>query len=94
MKWYSVYIRASRTRVLYVGVTGNLARRVWQHQHDICPDSFTSRYAVHKLVYTEEYTVIEQAIEREKQLKSWRRQKKVALIERRNPGWRDLSLPL
>jgi putative endonuclease len=87
---YHVYILASESGVLYVGITNDLASRVWQHrQHH--PSSFTSQYNVHQLVYFETYADPRDAIAREKQLKNWRREKKVALIKRENPEWRDLS---
>ena len=87
---YHMYIMASRSRVLYTGVSGNLEQRVLQHKHKVQP-GFTSRYRVSRLVYYEEYGDIREAISREKQLKAWRRSKKVALIESMNPQWRDLS---
>ena len=88
---YYVYILASVTNVtLYIGVTRDLLRRVYQHKNHLEPDSFTSKYRVHKLVYFEETSDIKAALEREKQLKGWRRSKKNTLIERINPGWRDL----
>jgi putative endonuclease len=90
MRTYYVYIMASRSRVLYVGVTNNLARRVSEHRTG-SPGSFTSRYRVTCLVYFEEFRYILDAIAREKQLKGWRRSRKVDLIERRNPAWEDLS---
>ena len=91
MKSYFVYIMASHRRVLYIGVTSDLDKRVWQHQHNVHPWSFTARYRVHKLVYFETYSNIVAAIAREKKLKHFTRAEKVALIESRNPKWRDLS---
>jgi putative endonuclease len=91
MKLYYVYILASRSRVLYIGVTGNFELRLSEHRTKKYPNAFTSQYSVTKLVYFEEYTRIEDAIVREKQLKGWRRSKKVALIEIRNPEWADLG---
>jgi putative endonuclease len=87
---YYVYIVASRTRVLYVGVTNDLARRVWEHKEKLTP-GFTSKYNVNRLVYYEETSDVKAAIAREKQIKGWLRAKKVALIEGMNPGWADLS---
>jgi len=76
--------------VLYVGVTNNLERRLWQHkQHAI--QGFTAQYNVTRLVHFEHTTDVIEAITREKQIKGWRREKKVALIEGSNPGWKDLS---
>ncbi len=91
MKLYYLYILASITRVLYVGVTGDFEKRLAEHQSHFYPRSFTSQYNVTRLVYFEEYAEIADAIVREKQIKGWRRSKKVALIERTNPGWADLS---
>ena len=93
MREYYVYIMASRRRVLYVGVTNDLARRVDEHKQKKNA-GFTARYNVNRLVYFEEYGDIREAIAREKQIKSWRRSKKVALIELLNPKWRDLALEM
>ena len=90
MSHYFVYIMASRSGVLYVGVTNELARRVVEHQEGLIP-GFTSKYNVNRLVYFEEMKDIRAAIAREKQIKRWRREKKVRLIEGVNPNWRDLS---
>ncbi|MBI5876115.1 MAG: GIY-YIG nuclease family protein [Chloroflexi bacterium] len=87
----AVYILASqRNGTLYVGVTGNLSRRVWQHKNDEVV-GFTRQYHVHILVYYEVFDDMRAAIEREKQLKKWNRAWKIELIERANPQWRDLS---
>jgi len=86
----TVYIMASRRNgTLYVGVTSDLAGRVSLHKQDIV-QGFTSRYGVHILVYFEHHDTMELAIAREKRLKRWCRAWKVELIERSNPGWRDL----
>ena len=74
---------------LYIGVTGDLIKRVYEHKNDLT-DGFTKRCQVHNLVYYEVFENIEQAIIREKQLKKWRRQWKINLIEKDNPEWRDL----
>ena len=87
---YHVYVMASASGVLYIGVTGHLETRTLQHKQKIT-EGFTSRYNVTRLVYFETFGDIRNAIAREKQLKRWRREKKVALIERMNPTWRDLS---
>ena len=88
---YYVYILASATNVtLYIGVTSNLLQRIYQHRNHIEPDSFTAKYHVHKLVYFEETSDVRAALEREKQLKGWRRSKKNWLVERQNPNWIDL----
>ena len=87
---YCVYIMASkRNGVLYVGVTGDLVGRVYEHKNDVV-DGFTRRYHVHRLVYYEMTDDINEAIAREKRLKKWKRAWKIALIESANPGWRDL----
>ncbi|HVT13724.1 MAG TPA: GIY-YIG nuclease family protein [Fimbriimonadaceae bacterium] len=86
---YYVYILASANRTLYTGVTNRLGNRVWQHKEGVF-GGFTSKYRVHKLVYFEEFSEITEAIAREKQIKRWRREKKVFLIERNNPQWLDL----
>jgi putative endonuclease len=90
MPFYSVYILASRRHgTLYVGVTNELIRQVEEHQKHLTP-GFTSRYGVHRLVWYETFGRIEHAIRFEKQLKRWRRDWKVNLIERENPYWQDL----
>ena len=87
---YFVYFMASRKNgTLYVGVTNNLVRRVFEHKTDAI-DGFTKRYAVHALVWFEATDSIEAAIVREKQLKNWKRDWKVDLIETSNPDWNDL----
>jgi putative endonuclease len=90
MRRYFVYILASRSRVLYIGVTGDLLRRVRQHKQ-LQGSEFTTRYRVNRLVHFEETDYVFAALEREKQIKGWRREKKIALIEGINPAWRDLS---
>ena len=90
MKNYFVYILASNSRKLYVGVTNDLQRRVFEHKNRIT-GGFTSKYNINTLVYFEQTPDIEAAIRREKQLKGWSRSKKIALIEDRNPYWDDLS---
>ena len=88
---YYVYILASTTNyTVYVGVTRDLIRRVYEHRNHLDPNSFTSQYNVHKLVYFEQTSDVRAALEREKQLKGWRRSKKNALIEKMNPEWKDL----
>jgi putative endonuclease len=90
MRTYYVYVMASRSRVLYVGVTNNLTRRVNEHKRG-CNAGFTSRYRVTRLVYFEEFADIRDAIAREKTIKGWKRSRKIRLIERRNPMWEDLA---
>jgi putative endonuclease len=87
----AVYILASkRNGTLYVGVTSNLQKRAWEHKSDLVT-GFTKRYGVHRLVYYELHEDMVLAISREKQMKKWNRAWKLELIERQNPGWRDLS---
>src|SRR5256885_1897780 len=90
MRTYYVYIMASRSRVLYTGVTNDLGRRVHQHKRSLTP-GFTSRYHITRLVYFEEFGDVRDAIAREKQLKGWVRSRKVRLIEQKNPTWEDLA---
>jgi putative endonuclease len=85
-----VYILASqRNGTLYIGITDNLLRRVWEHKHQLV-EGFTNRYEIHHLVYYEVYEDPESVIAREKQLKEWRRNWKLELIEEKNPDWKDL----
>jgi putative endonuclease len=87
---FYTYILGSISGTLYLGMTNNLRRRVWQHkQHEI--EGFTAKYGVDRLLYFESFDDVRSAINREKQLKGWTRQKKIALIEARNPSWVDLS---
>ena len=86
----TVYILASRPNgTLYVGVTSDLARRVWEHRENLV-DGFTRRYGVHRLVYYEIHGDMRAAITREKQIKKWKREWKIRLIEEMNPEWEDL----
>jgi putative endonuclease len=87
---YFVYILASKSRTLYIGITSDLETRIREHRSGIY-GGFTTEYKVNRLVYYEEFQWVEAAIAREKQLKSWRREKKIMLIERENPTWEDLS---
>ena len=87
---FHVYIMASASGVLYVGVTNHLESRVAEHKQKLVP-GFSQTYNTTKLVYFEPFTDIRDAIAREKQLKRWRREKKVFLIEKHNPRWLDLS---
>ena len=90
MREYLVYIAASPSRTLYIGVTSNLERRMWEHKQKVFK-GFTARYGVDRLVHIEEFAHIDDAIAREKALKGWRRDRKVALVEAENPKWRDVS---
>jgi len=85
-----IYILANRSRTLYVGVTNNLQRRIFEHRERLVP-GFTSRYNIKRLVYFEAFPTMLEAIAREKQLKGWRREKKMALIATMNPHWRDIG---
>ena len=86
-----MYIAASLSRVLYIGVTNNLERRAAQHRDKLIP-GFTARYNIKYIVYFEEFDYIDQAINREKQLKRWTRAKKIKIIEQFNANWEDLSV--
>ena len=86
----AVYILASRKNgTLYVGVTSNLVKRIWEHRNDLV-EGFTNRYGVHQLVWYEIHESMDSAIQREKRLKAWKRAWKVQLIEKNNPKWEDL----
>jgi putative endonuclease len=87
---YHVYILASASRVLYTGITNDLQRRVFEHQARHIR-GFTQKYHVTQLMYCEAFRDVRDAIAREKQIKAWTRAKRIALIERLNPHWRDLS---
>jgi putative endonuclease len=90
MKSYFVYILASqRNGTLYIGVTSNLIKRVWEHRNNVV-EGFTKKYKVHSLVYFEQTDNVNSALRREKQLKNWQRKWKLALIEKENPKWIDL----
>jgi putative endonuclease len=89
-KTYYVYILSSQRRVLYIGITSHIEHRVGQHKSHAF-GGFTAKYNVTDLVYFERYSSVGKAIRREKELKGWRREKKIALIEVDNPKWRDLS---
>ncbi len=87
---FYTYILGSLSGTLYIGMTNNLRRRIWQHkQHEI--EGFTAKHGVDRLLYFESFDDVRNAIDREKQWKGWRREKKISLIEERNPQWVDLS---
>jgi putative endonuclease len=90
-KTYYVYILASKTRVLYIGFTNNLIRRISEHRMNVV-EGFSKKYKCKKLVYSEFYNDVNKAIAREKQLKRWRRDKKIMLIESVNPDWKDIGI--
>ena len=88
---YYVYMLTNWSdSVLYIGITGNLSRRLYEHRNGLV-EGYTKKYNVHKLVYFEETSDVYSAISREKQLKNWSRQKKNALVNKMNPQWKDLS---
>lgn len=90
MKKYYVYILSNYSKTLYIGVTGNLPRRIFEHKEKTIP-GFTERYNITELVYCEEFESVILAITREKQIKRWRRSKKNDLINSINPTWDDLA---
>ena len=90
MKTYYVYILASKSGTLYTGITSNLFRRVSEHKDHVFP-GFTSKYNVNRLLYYEKFGTPDAAIKREKQIKGWRREKKIKLIDSTNPEWKDLA---
>jgi putative endonuclease len=90
MRCYCVYVMASRSRVIYVGVTNDIIRRADEHKHGLVP-GFTSKYRVTRLVYYERFADVRDAIAREKEIKGWVRARKIRLIEQRNPTWEDLA---
>ncbi|EHO41394.1 Excinuclease ABC C subunit domain protein [Caldithrix abyssi DSM 13497] len=90
-KYYFVYIMTNwNNKVMYVGITNNLMRRVYEHKNKLI-DGFTKKYNINKLVYYETFQDVRAAIEREKEIKKWRREKKNKLVNTKNPEWRDLS---
>ena len=89
-RYYSVYIMGSLSGTLYVGFSGNLHKRVFEHKFHR-RDGFTAKYGVERLLYCASFDGVHKAIAREKQLKGWSRKKKIALIELRNPHWVDLA---
>jgi putative endonuclease len=94
MKYYYVYILASKRRgTLYIGVTNNLIRRMREHKNGVV-EGFTKKYKVHNLVYYQQCEDIESVIQREKELKAWHREWKIRLVEETNPLWKDLSVAL
>jgi len=90
-KEYYIYIMTNKSCILYTGVTNNLMRRVHEHKNKLNSNSFTSKYNIQFLVYYESTSSVHAAIAREKQIKGWLRKKKIALIDSRNPEWKDLS---
>lgn len=94
MRQYYVYMLASRKNgTLYIGVTNDLLKRVYEHKNNLI-EGFTNKYSVHNLVYYEQHNDIGKAITREKQIKKWKRQWKIELLELDNPEWKDLYTEL
>lgn len=89
-KTYWVYVLSNQSRKLYVGVTNNIQRRVYEHKNKEV-EGFTEKYNLAKLVWYDETDSVDIAIETEKKIKKWRREKKINLIEQRNPEWEDLA---
>jgi len=89
MKQYCVYILTNKSGTLYIGVTGNLKKRIWEHKNKVV-EGFTKKYKIDKLIYFEQTENVMSALEREKQLKKWSRIKKINLINNANPDWEDL----
>jgi putative endonuclease len=87
---YWTYIMTNRSGTLYIGVTNNLARRVYEHRNHVLP-GFTAHYRIDRLIHAESFSEIRDAISRERQLKNWSRARKLALIKENNPDWRDLA---
>ena len=90
MKQYYVYILTNKSKTLYVGLTNNLIRRLYEHKQKLV-NGFTKKYNMTHLVYLEETSDVVSAIAREKQIKGWLRRKKISLIETVNPEWKDLA---
>lgn len=85
-----VYLMTNHSGTLYIGMTNNLERRIWEHRHGVV-EGFTSKYHITRLVLAEPYAEVRDAIAREKQLKKWSRDKKIALVQSSNPEWHDLA---
>lgn len=93
MKTYWLYILCSQKHgTLYVGITSDLPRRIFEHKNHLIPHCFTSRYNVTQLVYVEQHVIFDQAVKRETRIKEWPRQWKINLIEKNNPDWLEIAL--
>ena len=92
-KTYFVYILGNNRPTLYIGMTNNLVRRVWEHKKGFV-DGFTKKYGLKKLLYFEQFSYVEDAIKREKQLKHWNREWKLDLIKKTNPEFKDLYVSI
>jgi len=93
MKNYFIYILSNKSKTLYIGVTSNLTKRIFEHKNKLF-EGFSKRYNLTKLVYIEQTNSVESAIKREKQLKNWHREWKINLIEENNPNWEDISIEI
>ena len=91
MQYYVYILTTENNKVMYVGVTNNLQRRIYEHKNGLI-DGFTKKYNVHKLVYFETTSDVKSAIEREKQIQGWTRAKKNALVETVNPNWDEVEI--
>jgi len=89
-KQYYVYIMTNKSRTLYTGITSNIKKRVYEHKNKLVP-GFTKKYNITRLIYFETFADVHSAIAREKTIKGWLRKKKVELITKTNPDWKDLS---
>ena len=91
-QWFVYIITNHKNTVLYTGITNNLKRRIWEHQNKIIDNSFSKKYRLYKLVWFEMFDGPQQAIEIEKKIKGWTRNKKTNLIKTKNPTFKDLNL--
>ena len=90
-KSYCVYILTNKSHTLYTGITSNLIKRIWEHKNKLA-DGFTKKYNINKLIYYEQYKDISYALQREKQVKSWTRKKRIDLIKTSNPNFEEIKL--
>ena len=88
--WFVYIITNYKNTVLYTGVTNDLIRRIWEHKTGIIKNSFSKKYRLYKLIWFEEFNTPQEAIEAEKKIKGWRREKKISLIKEKNPNFQDL----
>lgn len=88
--WFVYIITNYKNTVLYIGITNDLKRRIWEHKTGIVKSSFSKKYRLYKLIWFEEFNTPIEAIEAEKKIKGWRREKKIILIKAKNPNFQDL----
>ena len=88
--WFVYIITNYKNTVLYIGITNNLERRIWEHKTGLIKSSFSNKYHLYKLVWFEEFNTPQEAIEAEKKIKGWKREKKIRLIKDKNPNFQDL----